>query len=236
MSKYIAISDEIRERIKSGYYPLDKMMPDEHSLCREFECSRMTMKRALDILANEGIIYRKRGHGTFIIQSSMQNHNVNVISDETVGLSNLMKDRKIVSKVIKFDIQFPSEEIAKNLSISMNTPVYHIIRLRIVEDEPYVLEETYMPSNLIPDINEEVLHQSIYHHIEDTLNLKIGGAHRKIRAAKSNELDQKYLHCGEHDPILEVEQIGHLDIGIPFEYSFSRHRYDRFTFISVAVR
>ncbi len=236
MSKYISISDEIRERIKSGYYPVDQMMPDEHSLCREFNCSRMTMKRALDILAQEGMIYRKRGHGTFIIQSSMQNHNVNVISDETVGLSNLMKDQKIVSKVIEFGIQFPSEEIAKNLSISMNTPVYHIIRLRIVEDEPYVLEETYMPSNLIPDINEDVLHDSIYHHIENTLNLKIGGAHRKIRAAKSNELDQQYLHCGEHDPILEVEQIGHLDIGIPFEYSFSRHRYDRFTFISVAVR
>ena len=236
MSKYISISDEIRERIKSGYYPVDKMMPDELSLCKEFNCSRMTMKRALDILASEGMIYRKRGHGTFIIQSSIQNHNINVISDQTVGLSNLMKDQKIVSKVIEFNIQFPSEVIAKNLSISMNTPVYHIIRLRIVEDEPYVLEETYMPSNLIPDINEEVLNHSIYNHIENTLNLKIGGAHRKIRAAKSNKLDQKYLHCGEHDPILEVEQIGHLDIGVPFEYSFSRHRYDRFTFISVAIR
>ena len=236
MSKYLTISHEIRERILSGYYPVDKMMPDEHSLCREFECSRMTMRRALDILAQEGMIYRKRGHGTFIIQSSMQNHNVNVISDETVGLSNLMKDRKIISKIIEFNIQFPTEEIARNLSISLNAPVYHIIRLRIVEDEPYVLEETFMPSNLIPDINQEVLENSIYHHIEENLKLKIGGAHRKIRACKSNELDQKYLQCGEHDPILEVEQIGHLDIGIPFEYSFSRHRYDLFTFISVAVR
>lgn len=236
MVKYKEISNIIRKRIKDGFYPVDQVLPDELSFCKEFNCSRMTMKRALDILAMEGLIYRKRGHGTFIIQSAIDKNEVNVISDETVGLSNLMKDRSVSSKVIAFEIQFPSEEVARNLAINVDTPVYHIIRLRIVDNEPYVLEKTYMPANLIPNINEQVLHASIYHHIEQTLQLKIGGAHRKIRACKSDELDQECLGCGEFDPILEVEQLGFLNNGVPFEYSFSRHRYDRFTFISVAVK
>jgi GntR family transcriptional regulator len=193
------------------------------------------MKKALDILVMEGLLLRKRGHGTFIIQSAMQESKVNVISEINIGLSNLVQDKTVTSKVILFEIQFPSEEVAANLMIDKDAPVYHIIRLRNVNDEPYVIEETYMPSQLIPGINEQVLQSSIYNHINRTLELKIGGAHRKVRAAKSNELDQEYLDCKVDDPILEVEQIAFLQTGVPFEYSFSRHRYDKFVFSSVTV-
>ncbi|GIN39856.1 GntR family transcriptional regulator [Heyndrickxia oleronia] len=235
MVKYQTISNEMKERIKNGYYPTDQPIPDEYSLSKEFGCSRVTMKKALDILVMEGLLLRKRGHGTFIIQSAMQESKVNVISEINIGLSNLVQDKTVTSKVILFEIQFPSEEVAANLMIDKDAPVYHIIRLRNVNDEPYVIEETYMPSQLIPGINEQVLQSSIYNHINRTLELKIGGAHRKVRAAKSNELDQEYLDCKVDDPILEVEQIAFLQTGVPFEYSFSRHRYDKFVFSSVTV-
>jgi len=235
MVKYQAISNEMRERIKKGYYPIDQPIPDEHTLAEEFNCSRLTMKRALDILVMEGLLSRKRGHGTFIIQSPADDNTVNVISDVNIGLSNLVGSEVVKSKVIVFEIQFPSEKVANQLMIDMDTPVYHIIRLRVVKDEPYVMEETYMPANLIPGINDQVLHSSIYNHINKTLELKMGGAHRKIRACKSNELDQKYLDCKIDDPILEVEQVGFLLTGVPFEYSFSRHRYDKFVFSTVTV-
>ncbi|MGN1399895.1 MAG: GntR family transcriptional regulator [Bacillus sp. (in: firmicutes)] len=236
MTKYESISTEMRKRIKDGYYPVDSPIPDEHSLAKEFGCSRMTMKRALDILVAEGLLYRKRGHGTFIIQTFNGDQTLNVISDESIGFSNLVKGKKVNSQVIELNIDFPSPEVADHLAIDVETPVYHIIRLRMVEDEPYVIEETYMPSNLIPGINEKVLTSSIYSYIQDTLELKIGGAHRKIRACKSNELDQMYMGCKADDPVLEVEQVGYLNNGVPFEYSFSRHRYDKFVFTSVTVK
>lgn len=66
--------------------------------------------------------------------------------------------------------------------------------------------------------------------------LTIAGCHRKIRASKPTELDQTYLHCAPDDPILEVEQVGFLNNGVPFEYSFSRHRYDKFVFATVNIR
>lgn len=235
MVKYESISNVMRKRIQTEYYPSDQPIPVEHSLAKEFECSRVTMKKALDILVMEGLLYRKRGHGTFIIQSTIGDSTVNVISEENLGLSNTIKDQEVTSKVITFAIQFPSKEVASQLRIDMETPVYHIIRLRIVANEPYVIEETYMPANLIPGINDQVLHSSIYNHVKQKLELKMGGAHRKIRACKSEELDHKYLDCKQDDPILEVEQIGFLITGIPFEYSFSRHRYDKFIFTSVMV-
>lgn len=236
MSKYETISAEIRRRINEGFYPFDQPIPDEITLAKEFECSRMTMKRGLDLLVAEGMIFRKRGHGTFIVQAPVHDKLVNVISEEIHGLSNLVKEKKVSSKVIEFEVQFPEEKIARQLSISVVTPVYHLIRLRYVDDEPFVIEETYMPVALLPGLTDEVLHASIYNHIQQTLELKIGGAHRRIRADKPKDLDIQYLDCKMDDPILEVEQIGFLNNGTPFEFSFSRHRYDKFVFSTVTIR
>src|SRR5699024_11757621 len=78
---------------------------------------------------------------------------------------------------------------------------------------PNTLEHTIMNAYLIPGINEEILHQSIYDYIHQELNLQFGGAHRIIQADKASEYDQKYLKCEEHDPILEIEQVVYLEDG-----------------------
>ncbi len=110
----------------------------------------MTMKRALDTLAAEGMLFRKRGHGTFIIQSAMQDEHVHVVSNEILGLSNLLKGKNIKSKVIRFEVQFPSQDVAAHLAIDEKTPVYYVVRLRIVEGEPYVLEKRTCRRALYP--------------------------------------------------------------------------------------
>ena len=236
MNKYEKISNEIRTRVLQGDYPLEHPIPDEVSLTKEFECSRMTMKRALDVLVAEGLLFRKQGHGTFIVQSPKREEKVNVISEESLGLTKLLPDAEISSVVVAFSVQLPEREVAEQLAIGMDEQVYEVIRLRKVDDEPFVIERTYMPISLIPGITEEVLHASVYNHIHEEIGLKIGGAHRRIRADKPNELDKQYLGCHFDDPVLEVEQIGYLNNGQPFEYSFSRHRYDKFVFTTVTIR
>lgn len=236
MIKYEAISSEMRARIRERYYPIDQPIPDEISLAKEFNCSRMTMKKALDILVMEGYLFRKRGHGTFIVQSAINHDRVNVGADEEIGFSKLLSNKNVSSKVIKFDVQFPSEEVAAHLAIDTKTPVYYSIRVRLADNEPYVLEKTYMSTTVIPGINEDVLQGSLYSYIRDNLGLTIAGSHRKIRACKSDELDQELLACKQDDPILEIEHVGFLNNGIPFEYSFSRHRYDKFEITTVNMK
>src|SRR3954453_23146855 len=134
MNKYESISSEVRHRIKNREYPIDQPIPDEISLAKEFGCSRMTMKRALDLLVVEGLLYRKRGHGTFIVQSAINKSKVNVATNQSLlGLSNLLKEKSVTSKVIKFEVQFPTEDVAMHLAIDEKTPVYYLIRLRLVD-------------------------------------------------------------------------------------------------------
>jgi len=235
-NKYNYIANELRGRIFDSVYSLDQPIPDEMALAREFDCSRMTMKKALEVLVLEGLIYRKRGHGTFIIKSALELDKLNVLSRETTGLTKTAKGKKVTSKIIKFDVGFPKDEVLEHLNINRETPVYHIIRLRCINNEPYVIEETYMPTTIIKGITEKILYGSIYSYVQEELGYTITNSHKRIRADKSNELDQEYLNCKTDDPVLEVEHVGFFNDGTPFEYSFARHRYDKFVFTAINIK
>lgn len=236
MPKYKKISNEIKSRINSGLYKdTNNRIPDEISLCKEFNCSRMTIKKALDILVLEGLIYRKQGQGSFVMEDHAQSSKLNLLDKDLEGFTR-SSNRTAKTKVIDFKLIFADVVMASKLNIQENSPVYEILRLRYINDNPYVLERTYMDPILIPGLTNEILNNSIYEYIEHTLNLKINSASKIIRAAKSNELDIKHLEVKSTDPILEVEQIAYLDNGKPFEYSFSRHRYDKFEFTSFSIR
>lgn len=233
--KYETIADEIRKRIIEHVYPLERALPDEIHLAQEFGVSRMTMKRALEILVMEGLIYRKRGKGTFILQSSFQKDRINVISKETRGLTQVIGDRSLRSEVLNFEVKFPSQEVANHLMIELTEPVYEIRRVRYVDDEPYVIELTYMVANIITGITREILEKSVYAYIQEDLGYTITSSHKVIRADKPDEYDQAYLKNDITEPIIEVEQVVYLSNGKPFEYSFARHRYDKFVFSSVNI-
>lgn len=234
-SKYNLIADEMRERIFNQQYPLAQPIPDEMTLAAEFGSSRMTMKKALEVLVYEGLLYRKRGHGTFIIKAAVQNEKVNILSQELVGLTKTAKGKTVTSKVIEFNVEFPSEEVQEHLNIGKETPVYHLIRLRIVDGEPFVIEETYMPTNLIHSLTDEILANSIYAYIQDELKYTIASAHKEVRADRPSALDMEYLHCTEFDPVLEVRHVAYLNNGVPFEYSTSRHHFDKSLFKVVNI-
>ncbi len=225
--KYEEIADTIRKRIKENIYPPNTFLPNQLAFSKEFQASRMTVKKAITILAMEGLVYSQRGAGTKVLNPAFWNKNTSPM-DEYYGLTQQMQkeNKKIVSKIISFEIKFPDLVIQERLLLSPQQPVYEIKRLRIVEDLPFVLEHTYMPSELVPGLSNEILAQSIYTYMKDTLHLHLGGAYRQIQAAKSDQLDQKYLACTANDPVLEVEQVVYLKDGRPVEYSRSRNKYD----------
>ncbi|EUJ23970.1 GntR family transcriptional regulator [Listeria grandensis FSL F6-0971] len=234
-TKYSFIAEELKKRIFAKKYPLDKPIPDEMSLAKEFDCSRMTMKKALEVLVLEGLLYRKRGHGTFIIKSALDMDRLHIHSQEVNGFTKLLEGRDVESKIVDFQVTFPDVHVAERLNIDLETPVYDIVRARILDGEPYVLEHTCMPVALIPGVTQQVLEHSIYTHIREELNLKIASSYKQIRADKPNELDFQYLDCAQDDPVIEVEQTVYLNNGMAFEYSKSRHRYDKFVFTTVNI-
>ncbi|WP_086349640.1 GntR family transcriptional regulator [Candidatus Enterococcus clewellii] len=237
MPKYEEIANILRERIKNKIYPVDSLLPNQTDLVEEFSVSRMTIKKAINILTMEGLVYSQRGAGTRILDHSFWEKDTSP-ANEYQGLSVQMAaaNRKLSSKVILFEVEFPSKDVQERLLIPAEQPVYKIIRLRILEDKPYVLEHTFMPVNQAPGLTNDILLGSIYDFLRKTVGLQFAGAFRTIQAAKSDAYDQEYLNCGVNDPVLEVEQVVYLKNGKPLEYSRSRNRYDQRSYSVLDVK
>lgn len=237
MVKYIDIADDIRNKIFDKKYTYGQKLPYEYVLCVAYHCNKETMKKALDILVKEGLIVRRRGAGTFVKDYDASAEHVTKARQAGYGLTRQLEGKaKVTSDIIEFEVIPSDEHISKKLQIEEGSFVYHIIRLRNVDDQPYCVEIMYMPISIIPNLKVDHLRTSIYQYIENELKLKIQSTHKTIRGHLSSQLEQQYLHLKEYEPYFEVEQTAYLSSGVIFEYSFLRYRYDKFELQTVIVQ
>lgn len=234
-TKYKTIYEDTKEKILDGTYKAGDQLPDEITVCQNYDCSRMTVKKAYDMLVQEGYIYRKQGLGSFVLAKSLDQGEIELQERDLLGFTKTAKGHTD-TKLIHFNLVFAPKEIAEKLGIRENDPLYDILRVRNIDGKPYVLEHTYMSPETIPGITEDILNHSVYTYIEKDLGKKIASAQKITRACVSNKQDQQELHLRPEEPVLEVEQTAYLDNGTPFEYSISRHRYDRFKLSVYSVR
>ncbi len=239
MFKYESIAENIQNKIQSGEYKADEKLPQEMELCRIYDASRITIREALDLLVYRGLITRRRGAGTYVkaIVGEKLNPDEFARSQQFGGFTSDMRGRKVESEIHDFTLLCAPASVAEKLKVPKTAFVCYICRTRLVDGEPYVVEYTYMPTDFITGITEEVVKGSIYAYIEHQLKLKIKSAHRTSRADMPTEQERDWLAIGDASlPILEVEQTAYLDDGRIFEYSKSRHRGDCFALHTVSVR
>lgn len=235
MNKYEIIAVDIREDILKGIYKPNEKLPFEKEICSKYNASKMTVKKALDLLVSEGLIVKRRGSGTFIKDITEKEIHGIIDKKQFAGLTYNNIEHKVTTKVLEFAVINADEKISSMLKIEVGDFVYLINRVRYVDKEPLVMEKTYMPLSVIPGVKMKDVEGSIYNYIREELGFKIQSAHSTIRADKSSESDRKYLKLKSDEPIIEVERVAYLDNGKAFEYSFARHRYDKYEFKTITV-
>lgn len=236
MLKYVEISNDIRKKIIDGKYLPNERLPFEKEICDKYNSSKMTVKKALDILVTEGLLVKRRGSGTFVKDINPKERDNLIASTQFRGLSSFYVNHKVESKIIEYKVINADKNIAKKLLVTEEDFVYKIIRVRVVDGVSAVLEEMYMPIQIIPGLKKQHLSGSIYEYIERVLNLKIKSAHRTITIKKSTEYEEKLLKVKKNDPLGIIEQVAYLDNGQAFEYSIVTHKCEDFKVNSVVFR
>lgn len=235
MAKYKDIADDIRQKIIDKEYTFGQKLPYEYVLCMSYHCNKETMKKALDILVKEGLIIRRRGAGTFVkdFDPALENANSMFAQGLTAKYRGI---KEVTSQVLEFAVIPADETLSKKLQIDIGDFVYHIIRLRLLDKKPHLIDICYMPISLIPNLKIEHLKGSLYEYIEKTLKLKIQSCHININAALSTPLEQQYLGLKEYEPYIQEEQVGYLSNGSIFEYTLTRQHYNDFEFQTIVVQ
>lgn len=236
MAKYIGILNDLREQITNGIYKDKDRLPDEKTLGTIYNASKLTIKKAVDILVQEGYLTKKQGSGTYINAFGSINPLIDPIRvSEPSSLTLSYKGRKVTSKILTFTVICADKEIAHSLMLQEGDFVYQIYRVRYVDGEALCMEEVYMPINIIIGLKKEHIEHSIYEFIVQDLKLKPKSFHKYIYSRPSNKAEMEELGLQSHEPVSVVEQIAFLDNGIPYEYSIVCHRYDKYKFKTIFV-
>jgi GntR family transcriptional regulator len=225
---YYQLEEHIKELIEKGELMPGDALPAEREYAEKYQISRMTVRQAFTKLVNEGYLYRLQGKGTFVSDRKIEQglHGLTSFTED-------MKARGLVpgSKLIHFEIIPASLQIASQLSIQENGPVYEIKRIRLADNVPMALETNYISANLIKGLTEQIVNQSLYAYIEEQLNFKIDHASQVIESSNASEQEAAYLKINKGAPILLIQRNTFLSDGTPVEFVKSSYRADRYKFM-----
>ncbi|WP_214707155.1 MULTISPECIES: trehalose operon repressor [unclassified Exiguobacterium] len=235
MAKYRQIYERLAERMKTGEYAAESKLPSETELMHEYEASRGTVRKALDLLQEHGYVRKHHGKGVFVLRRDQIEFQFNGIVSFSEVYASLL-GRSIQTSVASFeDIEAPTW-LADRMNLEPGTRMYRIERVRNFDGEDVILDVNYFVKDLVPGLTEEIAARSIYEYVEHELGLQISYAKRKIAAEDVTELDRVRLDLHDYEYVIVITNDTFLYEGRQFEYTESRHRLDKFQFSDVARR
>ncbi|MBZ9622667.1 trehalose operon repressor [Clostridium sp. FP2] len=231
---YTDIYDNIKKNIVKGIYTPGEKLPSENDFCKEFGASRGTVRKALEMLAEEGLVNSLHGKGVFVLENDFINFSFGgLVSFKEASESS---KQKFSTTVPKFEEVIIDEAISKKSNLAIGKEAYKLYRVRSLEDEKIIFDINYFLKDIVQGLTVEIGEKSIYEYIEESLNVKIGFASKVIQVETATLRDKLNLDMKSYNFVVVVKNYVYLSDGTQFEYTESRHRPDRFVFSDFARR
>lgn len=204
---YIRIYQDLKDGIQQGQYKAGSILPSENDLRRTYQTTRVTVRQALDKLVQEGLIYKEQGKGSFV---KAEMRSLGLLSFK--GFSEILgKEYRTKTQILQPPtVQSFPNDFFYELSPEENQCIY-LERLRFVDDEPVMLEKTYIPNTLLEKpieniIKEPLLENSLFKTLQNKFQIEVTGLEQAIKALGSNKLVAQHLRVKPKSPILYIQR------------------------------
>jgi GntR family transcriptional regulator len=221
--RYYEIEQALRARV-ARLRP-DDPLPSDAMLCEEFGVSRMTARNAVQRLAQEGLVYRVPGRGTFVAEPPVHRQAGNLLSfTEEMRRRGRLPSSRLLARVVRE----PGPAEASRLQLQPDALVIAVRRVRVADQEPMAIEEAVFPATIAALIENADLE---HHSLHDTL---VAGGHvptmgrARLGAEAARPDDAALLGVPEGSPLLVEKRVIHDQEGRPLELCESRYAGDRY--------
>ena len=222
---YIRLAGRLREQIIEGQIAAGEALPSERDLCAIMGASRVTVRKAIALLIDEGLLSRRQGSGTYVRPRIQAPGSFLSSFSEDAEARGEATDTIWLMKVLA--VATPDE--ARLLELSADANVARLSRVRMAGGEPLAFENAVIPAEMLPDI--ETLGHSLYRALNEHGNRPVSGQ-QKIRAALAGPAEASLLSIPEKAEILRIERLTRRADGRPVELTRSAYRGDRYEFVS----
>ena len=235
-SKFEQIYKDLKEKIESGDYAYQDLLPSENTMVSIYNCSRNTIRRALSELTEQGYVQPLHGKGVRIIYQPIDQAAFTIGGIESFKESAIRNHRKRHTEVLQFAEITADERLAAKTGFPVGSELYYLQRVRFLDGIALILDINMFLKSLVPNLTKEIAENSIYEYIENDLGMSIVTSKRKMTVERATQIDEKYLQFNDYNCLAVVTWQTFNADGIMFEYTQSRHRPDYFCFQDTATR
>jgi GntR family transcriptional regulator len=217
---YQRIAEDLRQRVASGEFGGGHVLPSEADLATSYAASRLTVRRALGILRDEGLVDARRGFGWFVAAHPLEHTlgNLGTI-EEQISRSGKKAERNVLT----FEFGVARGRVAEVLGVPR---VLHVGRINTAGGETVARVDAHVPEGIAGGLSlAEVQERSLY----ELLPVDIGSATQRISAVAASEEDAELLGVPVGSPCLQSERITLTVDGDPALYAiaiFPGHRVE----------
>lgn len=222
---YLQLARNLRDHISAGGIGPGNALPSERDLSEITGMSRVTVRKGIERLIEEGVLFRRQGSGTFV--SKVIQATGSALSGFSADARSRGEDPGVIWMIKTYAM--PTEEEAAALSIAPTARVVRLGRVRLSGGEPLAIEHAVVLAELLPDLGQ--LGDSLYDALTATGAGPVSGTQR-IRAALATPTEAAILCIEEKAEILRIERLTRASDGRAIEFTRSAYRGDRYEFVS----
>ncbi|WP_374689055.1 GntR family transcriptional regulator [Promineifilum sp.] len=230
---YAQIRETIREEIASGVLkPGEKLLPEEE-LAVLLGASRMTIRRGILDLIDEGVLYRRRGVGTFVAHRHIERDHNRLVSYFDAALAEGFEPKM---EVLSREVIGAKLMVARALGLRENEPIIWVRTLRLADGEPLSVHDEHVPYRLFPDLLEADLStRQLWECLSDH-GFSVKRAVQRVEARLAEEEMAQLLGVEEGAPILYKLRTVYSEDGTPLEFAICHNRGDRYSSTNTLTR
>ncbi|MEO3388623.1 GntR family transcriptional regulator [Mesorhizobium sp. CAU 1741] len=214
----------LRQQIEEGQYHGEKPIPSEHELSQTFQVSRITIRRALDRLKQEGFVSRSRGRGTFArapVAPQAISANLRGIFENLLAMG--LRTRV---KLIEFGYVPAPSHVAQKLGLEIGATVQRAVRVRFHENVPFSHLTTYLPEEIGRHCDEQELSDKPLLLLMERAGIKVSAADQSVSAKLADTMVAPLLQVETGSPLLWVKRLVFDQNDRPVEYLHALYRPD----------
>jgi GntR family transcriptional regulator len=194
----------LRDRIVSGDYPGDSLIPTEEELCSYFSVSRITVRRALADLEAEGFVWRRQGRGTFVrdvLPAAREAATLNFVE----SLHKTAEETRVT--VLDVETVIAPPQIAQRLHLATGARAVHAIRLRRKDNTPILVSDAWVPETYGRTMTTATLKKRAMYELLLEQGIKFGRVVQEITALSADPTFAQWLGVETGVPLLRVSRI-----------------------------
>jgi GntR family transcriptional regulator len=224
---YQQLYEILRGKIDQGIWRPGDMIAPESELIESYQVSRSTVRQVLDMLVQEGLIYRQRGRGSFVAHPTLEQTMLRIVS-----FTEDMRQRGFEpgTSVLTSRLISAPQEIAVKLEINLGEELAHVKRLRLADGEPMSIEESYLVHRYCRGVLEHnYAEQPLREILERDYGIRLVHARQTIRAILATKDQAKLIDVPEKSALLFIERVTYSQDAIPVEFLRIYYRSDRYS-------